>query len=354
MTELLSCSDSLAAFCDRANQVQALALDTEFMRERTYYPELCLIQAAIPGEIVLIDPLSEVDLKPLAQLMPLGPDKILHACRQDQEVLQAALSRVPQPLFDTQYAAALCGFAPQASYATLVNELCGVSLAKGATRTDWTRRPLSSAQLEYAADDVRYLHDIREQLTERLQRSKRFSWFTEDMQRVATQELDVNDDEVWGRVKGKAQLQGRALAVLQALAAWRERLAKSSNRPRRWVLSDEALLALARAQPTSHQQLQQIKDVPEGVVRKQSDALLECIALAQDGEIPVLDQRMPDKALVKRLQQELRSVAEELQLDASVLATRSDLNALALNGSSERLQQGWRHHVVNQALLAIL
>ena len=354
MIELLSSSDSLAAFCERANLSQAVALDTEFMRERTYYPELCLIQAAIPGEIVLIDTLQELDLTPLAQLVSSGPVKILHACRQDQEVLDAALSCVPKPLFDTQHAAALCGFAPQASYAKLVQELCGVNLPKGATRTDWSRRPLSSEQLDYAADDVRHLHAVREKLMERLQAAQRMDWFIEDMHHMAQQALDVKDEQAWQRVKGKGQLQGQALATLQALGGWREARAKSRNRPRRWILSDEALLSLAQAQPSSKRQLQQVSELPEGLLRRGAEDLLACIEQAKGADIPQLEQRVPEKALIKRLQLALRQLAQELELDASVLATRADLNALALDGVSARLQQGWRNSVVSPALQAAL
>ncbi len=354
MTELLNCSDTLAAFCDRASQAEALALDTEFLRERTYYPELCLIQAGLPGEIVLIDPLSDIDLAPLARLMGTGPDKILHACRQDQEVLVAALDCAPAPLFDTQQAAALCGFAPQASYASLVSDLCQVDLAKGATRTDWSRRPLSAAQLEYAADDVRHLHALREQLRERLEAAGRLAWFVEDMQRSAAQALDVDPQQAWERIKGRGQLQGRSLAVLQALGAWRELRAQERDKPRRWVLSDEAMLALAAAQPRNRQQLEQVAEIPDGVVRRQSDALLACVEAAQGAEIPVLETRIPDKPVIKALQKALREIADQLQIETSVLATRADLNALALDGCSARLQQGWRHSVVHQALQAVL
>lgn len=354
MIDLLTCSDTLAAFCERASQAEALALDTEFLRERTYYPELCLIQAALPDQIVLIDPLGGMDLAPLAALMATRPDKILHACRQDQEVLVAAFDCAPAPLFDTQNAAALCGFAPQASYATLVSELCDVQLAKGATRTDWSRRPLSAAQLDYAADDVRHLHAVREQLSERLQQLQRFDWFAQDMVRVATQPLDIQPMEAWQKIKGKGQLQGRVLAVLQHLGAWREKRAQARNRPRRWIASDEALLALAAAQPGNVEQLGSIQELPDKLLKQQGEALLACIQQAQQASIPQLDSRMPDKALVKCLQQELRRVAQALQLDPSVLATRADLNALALDGRSERLAQGWRDAVVHQPLLAVL
>lgn len=354
MTELLTCSDALADMCEQAAGAEALALDTEFMRERTYYPELCLIQAALPDQIVLIDPLSDIDLAPLRTLMGGSADKILHASRQDQEVLVAALGCAATPLFDTQHAAALCGHPPQWSYAALVKAFCDVELPKDSTRTDWTRRPLSAKQLAYAADDVRYLVSLREQLQARLQALGREQWFAEDMRQMEAVALDVEPDDAWNKVKGRGQLQGRALAVLQALAAWRERRAQSRNRPRRWVLADEVMLTLAQAQPATLEALGKVEGLPERVLQRQGKSLLEAVEAGQQGDIPVLDQRMPDKAEVKRLQVELRRIAESLELDPTLLATRADINALVLDGHSQRLEQGWRREVVGTPLRAVL
>ncbi len=354
MTELLTCSDALADVCEQAAGAETLALDTEFMRERTYYPELCLIQAALPDQIVLIDPLSDIDLAPLRTLMGGSADKILHASRQDQEVLVAALGCAATPLFDTQHAAALCGHPPQWSYAALVKAFCEVELPKDSTRTDWTRRPLSAKQLAYAADDVRYLISLREQLQARLQALGREQWFAEDMRQMEAVALDVAPEDAWNKVKGKGHLQGRALAVLQTLAAWRERRAQSRNRPRRWVLADEVLLAIAQAQPASQAALAGIDGMPERVLQRQGKELLEAVETAQQSDIPELDQRIPDKAEVKRLQTELRRIAEGLELDATLLATRADLNALVLNGHSKRLEQGWRREIVGAPLRAVL
>lgn len=354
MTELLTCSDTLADVCEQAAGAEAQALDTEFMRERTYYPELCLIQAALPEQIVLIDPLSDIDLAPLRTLMGGPADKILHASRQDQEVLVAALGCAATPLFDTQHAAALCGHPPQWSYAALVKAFCEVELPKDSTRTDWTRRPLSAKQLAYAADDVRYLSALREQLQARLQALGREQWFAEDMRQMEAVALDVAPEDAWNKVKGKGHLQGAALGALQTLAAWRERRAQSRNRPRRWVLSDEVLLAIAQAQPATLEALGKVEGMPERVLQRQGKAVLEAVELGQQADVPEVEQRIPDKAEVKRLQTELRRIAESLSLDATVLATRADLNALVLDGRSKRLEQGWRSEVVGAPLRAVL
>lgn len=354
MTELLTRSDALADVCEQAAGIEALALDTEFMRERTYYPELCLIQAALPEQIVLIDPLADIDLSPLRAVISGSADKILHASRQDQEVLVAALGCAATPLFDTQHAAALCGHPPQWSYAALVKAFCDVELPKDSTRTDWSRRPLSDKQLAYAADDVRYLIPLRDMLQQRLRGLGREAWFLEDMRQQEAVALDVAPQDAWLKVKGKGHLQGPALAVLQALAAWRERRAQSRNRPRRWILADDALLALAQAQPSTKSALAAVDGVSENLVKRQGQALLETIEVGLSGDIPELDQRIPDKALLKRLQVELKRIAEGLSLETTLLATRADLNALVLDGASPRLDQGWRAEVVGAPLRAAL
>lgn len=354
MTAIIARDRDLQEFVDQAADAEALALDTEFMRERTYYPELCLIQAAADGDPVLIDPLAELDLEPLRSLFTTGPVKVLHALRQDQEVLATRVTGALAPVFDTQLAAALCGYPPQWSYANLVSEFCQVDLAKGATRTDWSRRPLSAAQLEYAADDVRHLLAAREALQQKLAALGRQAWFDEDMATLASQPWDVDPQQAWRRVKGHGQCSGVALACLQALAAWRENQAVRSNKPRRWVAKDESLLVLALARPSDEAALKALDGVEPFLQRKRAGQLLQVIREAAQANAPELDTRIPDKATVKRLRSALQARAAELELDPGVLATRADLNALALDGRCERLAQGWRHQEVLPPLLDAL
>ncbi len=351
---MLSDAEELVEFCQRARQAPYVALDTEFMRERTYYPELCLIQAALPDEIVLIDPLVVEDLSSLEVVLAAGPDKIMHACRQDQEALATRLQAGLKPVFDTQVAAALCGHPPQWSYAKLVEEFCGVSLAKTATRTDWARRPLNPAQLDYAADDVRYLPQARELLSERLQALGRREWFDQDMRLIEQQDTAVEPAVAWQKVKGCGRLDARALAGVQQLAAWRETQAMQRNLPRRWVLGDEALVAIAQAAPGNRGDLDQLRGaLGPADLRRHGEALLKCVALAAEQPATALDGRIPDPARIKRLQLRLRKLAEELAVDASILATRADLSALVLEQPCPNLQQGWRQQVVGDVLAQV-
>ncbi len=354
MTAICTRDGELEEFVGHAAGVEVLALDTEFLRERTYYPELCLIQAASAEQLVLIDPLAELDLAPLEPVLAQGPVKVLHACRQDQEVLATRFGRPLAPIFDTQLAAALCGYPPQWSYAKLVQEFAGVELGKGATRTDWSRRPLSAAQLDYAADDVRYLLGAHAALAERLEALGRRSWFDEEMASLAAQPWDVAPDEAWRRVKGHGSLSGEALAALQALAAWRERRAVERNKPRRWIAKDESLLVLAQARPADAAALRALGGVEPFLQQRQGEELLRALEEARGATPPELDLRIPDKAVVARLRQTLNALAAELELDPGVLATRADLNALALDGLSERLSAGWRAEIVAPVLGAKL
>lgn len=353
MSEWIDTNAALNSFCQRASSASTVALDTEFLRERTYYPELCLIQAGLPDEIVLIDALADLDWAPLQALLSGQPEKILHACRQDQEVLLSALNVSPLPLFDTQLAAALCGYAPQASYASLVADICDVALVKGSQRTDWSRRPLSAAQLEYAADDVRYLAALRETLLDRLSAQGRMQWFSEDMRALAQPPLDPDPLQVWSRVKGAGNLDARQLAVLRQLAAWRERRAVARNRPRRWILADEILLNIAQREAQTREQFAAL-GVSEKLLQHQLEALLEAVQTGLQDEPLDIETRIPDKAQIKQLQKALKARAQELQLEPSLLATRSDLSALVLTRSAEKLESGWRAQQVLPQLKAAL
>ena len=353
MTELLQSDKALARLTDQALTVSEIALDTEFMRERTYYPQFCLIQAALPQEIALIDVQADLDLGILAPALGGGPVKILHACRQDLEVLGLALAAPLAPLFDTQVAAALCGFAPQCSYAALVSDLLGVDLAKSATRTDWSRRPLSDEQLAYAADDVRYLAPLRHALDARLNALGRRDWMDEEMQALGAVELVANPAEAWQRVKGHQRLNATQRARLIPLAAWRERRAMERDRPRRWIASDELLLEMAVRRPMNVTALRGLPDMPPALVRNAGQDLLEILSAEHPpNERPVAEP--PDLKLIKALQGRLRELAAGLELDASLLATRADLVELASGNCPVRLGRGWRAREVTPALRALL
>jgi ribonuclease D len=340
---------------------EALALDTEFVRERTYYPRLCLIQAAIGGDVALVDALAIADGGALARELadPARP-KLLHAARQDIEALLPLTGSPLAPVFDTQQAAALLGFPAQVGYADLVRQLLGVELAKGHARTDWARRPLSREQLAYAADDVRYLPALAAALEERLAAAGRRGWLDEESRALADLALyRVEPDEAWRRLKGLERLDAAGFAAARALAGWRERRAMVRDLPRGWVLPDAAILELAAARPRTRDALSRVSSVPPGTAARAADELLAAIASPAAGgaERDAGDAGRPGPEqlrLQKALQQALAAVAAELGIQPEILATRRELAAMARGARDVPVLAGWRRGAVGERLLAVV
>ncbi|MBM4215853.1 MAG: ribonuclease D [Gammaproteobacteria bacterium] len=354
--------ESPAALEDLAGRLdgEALALDTEFLRERTYRAELCLLQLASSREAVCVDPLALADLGPLrAALCAGGPLKILHAGRQDLEVLAPVVGAIA-PLFDTQIAAALAGFPAQVGYAELVRRLLDRELAKGQTRTDWSRRPLTPEQIEYALDDVRYLHALRDRLLEELARLGREHWLKEDLEGLHDPKLLVIDpDKAWQRFKGTQGWDEGRMTLLRHLAAWRERRAISKNRPRGWILDDSVLREIVQRVPRDREALAQIPEIPEGVVKHSGDEILGFVEGARiDHPPPPLPRReRPDPAFLartKRLSHAVQAVAQELSIAPEVLATRKDLEEIARGEDAAGTLCGWRAELLADRLRAAL
>jgi ribonuclease D len=358
---LITTPEQLSAAVFRMHGATRLAIDTEFMRERTYYPQLCLLQIATDADCVLVDTLAGLDLRELYDVLA-APErvKVLHAARQDLEVLYLAGGRVPLPVFDTQLAAAMLGLAPQIGYAELVARQLGHSIDKGQTRTDWSRRPLTPEQLAYAADDVHHLLELHTSLAEVLNARGRLHWLAEDAAGLADETLyRTPPAEAWRRLKGIGRLKPAARNVARALARWREERAIAADKPRGWILSDEALLELAASEPRSPEELAAVGGLPPGVVRRRGEELLALIAAAAaSGEEPPpespgrrLDGR--ETALVVRLADEVRAEAGRLGISPEILATRRDVEALVLGRADPALLQGWRRGAIGERLLAI-
>lgn len=337
-----------------------LALDTEFVRERTYYPRLCLVQAAQGGDILLVDAIAIPDGGAIArELASAGHRKLVHAARQDIEALLPLTGSPLAPVFDTQQAAALLGFPAQVGYAELVRQLLGVELAKGHARTDWARRPLSREQLSYAADDVRYLPVLAAELEARLAAAGRLGWLDEESATLRDVALyRVDPDAAWRRLKGLERLEPAALPAARALAAWRERRAMTRDLPRGWVLPDAVILALATQRPRTREALQRIDAVPPGAVARAADELLAAIATPDTGDL-VRDEAAgrpgPEQLrLQKLLQKRLAEIATELGVQPEVLATRRELAALARHDLDVPSLRGWRRSAVGERLLAVM
>ncbi len=360
--KLITASSELASAAARFATSARLALDTEFLRERTYVAELALVQLGDGTSVELVDPLADLDLGPLAALLTdAALPKVLHAGRQDVEVL-LPLTRTPvAPLIDTQIAAALLGHAAQIGYADLVERELGQVLEKSQARTDWTRRPLSQAQLEYAADDVRWLLPLAERLEERLAARGRLEWLREDCRALADAELyRVRPGDAWQRLKGIETLPPREQQRLRVLAAWRETEALRRNLPRGWLLADEALRAIARAAPRDVAALQALDVMATSAAGKLGPGILAEIARAATLDLDGIVQRtegrpsQDERALTRRLTERVRAIATALELAPEVLATQRDLKRMAHGEAPAVVLGGWRVGILAEPLAAEL
>jgi ribonuclease D len=347
----------LAATLESSEQI---GLDTEFLRERTYRAELCLLQLSSHSDATCVDPLALPDLTPLARtLTASSTTKVMHASRQDVEVL-FPIAGLVRPVFDTQIAAALTGLPAQIGYGELVRRLLGKQLPKSHTRTDWSRRPLSAEQIEYALDDVRYLLPLKALLEEELERSGRLAWLNEELLELQdARNVSTPPEEAWLRLKGLRSLDPARERLAQSLAAWRERRAIERNRPRGWILDDALLREIVMRVPRSLEALAAVPDLPAGVLKHCGAELLEGIRAAQvpDPAPPINTRARPDPAktaLVKKLSALNQTIAAELGLSPEVLATRRDLELLADGRRDIGLLRGWRRGVIGERMLAAL
>jgi len=357
---MIDSANALTAFASGAARATTLALDTEFMREKTYRAELCLLQLADGPNAVCVDPLVIQDLSALAPLLTSPATvKVMHAARQDLEVLLPAVGLVT-PVFDTQIAAALAGHPAQVGYAELARRLLGVELPKAHTRADWSRRPLSAEQQEYALDDVRHLAALRDKLLETLRAQGRLAWLEEELAGLANADaLRVAPEDAWKKVKGLPGLDPARQELAKELAAWRERRAIDRNRPRGWILDDAVLREIVLRVPRSMAALETLPEIQESVVRKSGDELLALVQAAgiADPPPPLPRRERPDAAQVamaRKLADVANEVAKQLDVSPEVIATRRELEKLAAGKRDISLLRGWRAQVVGEKLLAAL
>jgi ribonuclease D len=335
----------LEALCAQLRGVPWLGLDTEFERSRTFYAELCLVQIAAPDVLVCIDPFAVESLAPLMDVLASdAARKFLHAARQDLEVLFHIDGRLPAALLDTQVAAGLAGFADNIGYADLVQQLLAVGLDKSQTRTDWRQRPLTAAQLDYAAADVLHLAPLTELLEARLDALGRGAWLAEDCAALLAPEQYRQAPELaWQRLRGLANLAPAAQARAVALAAWRESTAQGRNLPRGWVLKDDELMELAANVPANVKAL--AAQLPSnGNVRRHAEALIELLHAAPGAAPTLASKRLTasGRAHLKRLSACAQALAQQLGIAASILVTRRELEMLTSDELPPRLRDGWR------------
>jgi ribonuclease D len=333
------------------------------MREKTYFPRLCLLQVADRETAACVDPLALEDLSPLVELLYAPATiKAFHAARQDLEIFYNLWGSLPTPLFDTQAAAMLAGLGEQIGYADLVKRLLGVDLEKGHTRADWSRRPLEPEQIDYAYDDVIHLGEAYVVLRDRLEKAGRLGWLDEDFARLADPAAYAPEpEEAWQRIKGRQRLRGVQLAVLQRLAAWRERRARERDLPRRWVLKDEVMVDVARRMPARVDALRRIRGLEGATVERLGQEILEEVGRARtlpaehwpSDRRPARRPSAAQEAITDMLSAALRMLADEQGISPGAVATRADLEQLATGERDTPLLQGWRRAVVGERLLAL-
>jgi ribonuclease D len=362
---VIETNDALVAFLAELAGAPYLALDTEFLRDQTYYPKLCLIQVAAPGIEAIIDPLAPgIDLRPFYELIA-RPDivKVLHAARQDIEIFFLQGGVLPDPLFDSQIAAMVAGFGDAASYETLARKIAKVEIDKSARFTDWSHRPLSKRQLEYALADVTHLRVIYEWLKARLEKTGRAAWVAEEVAALQDPALYRLDPELaWKRLKPRTSNK-RFLAILASLAAWREREAQARDIPRGRVLKDEALTEIAAHPPESAEALERIRAVPKGFANsKLGKGLMDAIAAGQTAAPPEgaitenreRRRREPSPAVVDLLKTLLRLRAEAAGVAPRLIANAEDIERLAANDDDGvGALTGWRNEVFGKDAVAL-
>lgn len=361
-TVLVDQPAQLAEACAELQPDELMALDTEFLRTSQFAPRLCVVQIASGSRVFCVDELAGLETGALWDRVCAGSGlKVLHAAKQDMEVIWVRHRRLPAPLFDTQIAAALCGHPPQIGYAGLVKALLGVDIDKTHTRADWSRRPLGPELIAYAAADVAHLAEAFGILRETLERLGRYEWAVEDSMRLVDPALYTSDPgQAWRRLAGIPRLPVPAQLRARRLARWREEYAIRADRPRQWILSDRALFDIAARNPADPERLATCEDVAPGLVRRQGAAILAALAeAATDGELgsTLVQEPRPeltDQTDLKRLGRAVEKIAGSLGIPGEVLATRRDLVGLLRGERNVRPLTGWRRAVVGESLLAAL
>lgn len=353
----------LTRLCQDLSESEFVTVDTEFVREQTYYPQLALIQVANEHLIACIDPLALDDLSPLQALFSNpAVTKVFHAADQDLEIFYLLFGELPTPLFDTQVAATVLGQGEQIGYANLVKEILKVDLDKSHSRTDWLQRPLDQKQIQYAEDDVRYLMQIYPIQKEALAQQGRANWLADDFASMTDPaRYQIDPQATWRRVKGNNRLKGVQLAVLQKLCIWREQLAMEKDKPRRWIAADHILLDIARLRPKDMKALEKIRAIPANLVQRNGETLLQCVQQAE--ALPkeqwpklVRPARLTgaQDALVDALSALVKLSADQFKISPTTLSNRKELEQLVQGERELDILRGWRLHHGGETLLAFL
>ncbi|MBL4907640.1 MAG: ribonuclease D [Sneathiella sp.] len=362
--QIVKTTDSLADPCDRLSNHSYVTIDTEFLRESTFWPELCLVQIASDDEAAIIDPLENgIELKPLFDLMQnQNVLKVFHAGRQDLEIFHHLSGDVPKPIFDTQVAAMVCGYGESVGYDTLVAKITGVGIDKSSRFTDWSRRPLTDRQLEYAQADVTHLRDVYANLKNNLESTGRADWLTSEMKVLESPDTYfIPPENAWKRIKARTN-KPRLLAILQSIAAWREKQAHIQNIPRNRVIRDEALLEIAANPPRNAEKLSHVRGIGKKFAEgKMGIGLLAAIEQGRatpEKECPIVPQKshLPKGLgpLMDLLRVLLKTRCEENDVAQKLICNTSDLEKIAADsGADVPALKGWRYEVFGKDALAL-
>jgi ribonuclease D len=360
VTHWIDTPEQLGQHLSRWQSQTLVAVDTEFVRERTYYPQLALVQLAIPGEVLLVDPLAPgvaAALRPL--LEDPGVTKLMHSASEDLQAFLRGCGMVPAPLFDTQVAAAMCGLGAGLGYLKLVEQITGITLEKGETRSDWLRRPLSASQLKYAADDVLYLHEIHSVLAEKLSASGRMDWLAADCGRAVANARDDSDDS-WPHLalRSAQALDAKGQARLCRLLRWRDVEARRSDRPKGWILDNELAVLLCRRPPEDFHRFNALLDGHPKAPRKSRRELWTLLEQPLDAEelaLPLaISSDALDKNRLRRLQDTVAGLARDLDLPEGLLCSRRHLETLLEGRGWPSALEGWRRERLEPLLAPLL
>ncbi len=358
----ITTTNALQDACDQLCQSDYVTVDTEFMRERTFWPELCLIQIACDGFECLVDPLSQgLDLAPFFKLMTdESVVKVFHSARQDLEIVHNLGGVIPKPLFDTQVAGMVCGFGDSVAYAGLVRKFIGIELDKSSRFTDWKRRPLTDKQKTYAIGDVTYLRDIYKALKKQLEDTGRSHWLSEEMEILTNPETYIqHPDHAWKRLKGRARKPVN-MAVMKEMARWREEEAQDKNQPRGRILKDDAIYDIGNQMPRNEKELGQLRTISAGQARSHKGKiwldLVEKGRNCKPEDLPVLpkSRKLPASALatIELLKVLLKSISSQNHVAPKLIASAPDLEKLAVDDNADiKCLKGWRHELFGEDAL---
>ncbi len=361
--QLITSQADLAAFCASVADGRYITVDTEFIRDKTYYPKLCLLQIAGAESAAVIDPLADgIDLAPVFKLMQKASlTKVFHAARQDIEIFYLLSGKIPNPIYDTQAAAAVCGYGESVGYETLVNNIVGQELDKSSRFTDWSARPLSEKQLNYAISDVTHLRVIYDELNQKITAAGRTSWIDEEHAYLTSPSIYANEPEdAWQRLK-YGHMRPKHLAALRELAKWREIEARKHDVPRGRIVKDETLVELASLMPRKESDLARMRGLDKHISKPKVDAILECVqaalALAPADYPQVKQHKKPSENITSALamlQLLLKVKADVHGIASSMIASKDDMELIALGKTETPTLQGWRFEIFGQQAQALM